>query len=225
MSSPDSSNVDLESALSDLLTRARLSSYLEVTPSLSGALELYEWNMRAAASILELTGMVEVVTRNALDRQLTRWAAGRGVPDWPDHAPLDPRGRQDLRAASDRAGRASALPSRGRVIAELSFGFWRYLVSSRYHASLWVPSLHRAFPSGPADLRARRREVEQRMRGLHVVRNRAAHHEPIHRRDLERDRTDAIDLLGWVDPVAATWAERTSSLRGVLEQRPRRPTE
>ncbi|WP_152999477.1 hypothetical protein [Curtobacterium citreum] len=71
VSSPDSSNIDLESALSDLLTRARLSSYLEVTPSLSGALELYERNMRAAASILEPTGLVEIVTRNALDRQLT----------------------------------------------------------------------------------------------------------------------------------------------------------
>ncbi|MCG7415770.1 hypothetical protein MHK74_14600 [Microbacterium aurum] len=35
-----------------------------------------------------------------------------------------------------------------RVIAELSRGFWRYLVESRYLTSLWVPSTHAAFAHG-----------------------------------------------------------------------------
>ncbi|MBM7476937.1 hypothetical protein [Curtobacterium herbarum] len=43
--------------------------------STRGALRLYEWNMRTAASVMELTGMVEVVCRNALDRELEAWSS------------------------------------------------------------------------------------------------------------------------------------------------------
>lgn len=56
----------------DCLTNERLSSYLKVMRhDVEQAFHLYEWNMRAAASILSLTSMAEVVVRNALDRELS----------------------------------------------------------------------------------------------------------------------------------------------------------
>ncbi len=65
--------------------------------------------------------------------------------------------RQAGRRQGCRAGGTRRVRDRhDRLVAELSFGFWRYLLSSRYHASLWVPDLHRAFPRGPAELRSRR---------------------------------------------------------------------
>lgn len=71
------------------------------------------------------------------------------VRDWFDVVPLDTRGKRDLRRARERAshnGRASEI--HGKVIAELTVGFWRCLVESRYLTSLWVPSTHRSFPGG-----------------------------------------------------------------------------
>jgi len=38
----------------------------------------------------------------------------------------------------------------GRVVAELSFGFWIGLVGKQYDHTLWVPHLHRAFPHAKA---------------------------------------------------------------------------
>ncbi|MFJ7289637.1 hypothetical protein ACIQUC_15085 [Curtobacterium sp. NPDC098951] len=187
----------------------------------TGALRLYEWNMRAAASVMELTGIVEVVARNALDRELRVWAAGRTRAPWFDVVPLDARGSADLDKARARASRNGRLVEvHGRVIAELTFGFWRYLVESRYHTSLWVPDLHRSFPYGPNNLRVRRSEVTRRLQQLHFVRNRAAHHEPIHARDLQRDHDYALELLGWISPHAESWARDTTSLRAVLRARP-----
>ncbi|GGK99989.1 hypothetical protein JOE58_002767 [Curtobacterium luteum] len=210
-----------EDVLERLLTAERLRSYAEVTGSSAGALRLSAWNMRAAASVMELAGVVEVVARNALDRELRAWAAARSGRPWFDVAPLDARGTADLAKARARAGRNARLDEvHGRVIAELTFGFWRYLVESRYHTSLWVPDLHRAFPHGPDNLRVRRSEVTRRLQQLHFVRNRAAHHEPIHARDLHRDHDYAIELLDWISPVAAEWAARTTSLRAVLATRP-----
>lgn len=204
-----------------LLTPERLSSYDRVTESPSRALRLYEWNMRASSSVLELTGIVEVVARNAMDRELRRWSERRhSSRSWFDHVPLDRQGSADLAKARLRAARHGGAEVHGRVLAELNFGFWRYLVESRYLTALWTPALHRAFPAGPADVLTRQRQVRARMQQLHFVRNRAAHHEPIHQRDLHRDRSDAIELLGWINPVAAEWATEVASLPAVLDARP-----
>jgi len=63
----------------------------------------------------------------------------------------------------------------GKVVAELSFGFWRFLLARRYTASLW-PALRPGFPYLPS---ADRRELEAPVTRLHQLRNRVAHHEPL----------------------------------------------
>lgn len=210
------------SKLLPLLTAERLGSYLRVSSSTEEAIRLYEWNMAAGASVMELTGIVEVVARNALDRELRHWAETKHPGSvWFDRVPLDPKGRADVIKARSRATRNGRRDEvHGRVIAELTLGFWRYLVESRYLTSLWIPATHSAFPHGNQDLRQRQREVKSILQQLHFVRNRAAHHEPIHTRDLARDFVLALKLLGWVSSDAAEWARTTSSLPDVLRRKP-----
>lgn len=198
----------------DLLTTDRLRSYLAACDQdLEQALHLYEWNLTAAAAVMQTTAMVEVIVRNALDRQLVVWASGRGTRSWLDTVPLDARGRADIGKARDRATNRGRTPLRhGKVVAELSFGFWRYLPAQRYHASLWVPALHAAFPGGDPDLRNRRRAVERHLADLMLVRNRSAHHEPIHRRDLTQDHASAVELTGWVHHEAGAWLADRSTI-------------
>lgn len=209
--------------LRDLITAERLESYfLETGNSTEDAFELYEWNMRASAAVMELTSMVEVIVRNALDRELCTWAAEKhGEVAWFSYVPLDSQGHKDLRKARDRATQWGKREERhGRVVAELSFGFWRYLVEQRYFASLWVPATHRAFGYADTNIRTRQRIVKQHMERLHFVRNRAAHHEPIHRRDLMRDFDVARELCAWVLPTAATWLEHRASLPEIVRLKP-----
>ncbi|MBA4607741.1 hypothetical protein H1W00_04555 [Aeromicrobium sp. Marseille-Q0843] len=218
-------SIDADEAWNDvriagLLTHERLSSYLAVTPDLGEAIRLYEWNVEASASLMATTGMVEVIVRNALDERLAEWAAARGKGPWFDLAPLDQRGRRDIVKARERASKRGREPVvHGKVVAELSFGFWRYLVARRYHASLWVPALHRAFPQGHADLRERRRQVEDRLTSLTIVRNRAAHHEPIHRRNLLSDLRAAKELASWGDVEAGAWVGAKSSVEWLVDRR------
>lgn len=206
----------------DLLTTDRLRSYLaSCDQDLSQALELYEWNLTASAAIMQTAAMVEVVVRNALDVQLVAWASGRHRRSWLDAIPLDSRGKADIDKARDRAtnyGRTAL--AHGKVVAELSLGFWRYLTAQRYHASLWVPALHAAFPGGSSDLRNRRREIERHLADLMLVRNRAAHHEPIHRRDLARDLDIAVELAGWVHAEAGCWISEKSAIPAAMASKP-----
>lgn len=62
--------------------------------------------------------------------------------------------------------------------------------------------------------------MARRLQQLHFVRNRAAHHEPIHARNLQRDHDFALELLGWISPHAAFWAADTTSIEAVLRARP-----
>lgn len=209
--------------LRDLLTNERLESYFRAPgDDLDRAFHLYEWNMQASAGVLLTTGMVEIIVRNAFDAQLRGWAHDRqpGRP-WFDLAPLDVHGQSDVAKARVRATTRGRHPEvHGKVIAELTFGFWRYLAASRYLTSLWVPAMHAAFPQGPADLRTRRREVERHLQQLMFVRNRAAHHEPIHHRDLRGDLDAATQLTGWISPDAASWVAAKSPLLQLIDSRP-----
>ena len=210
--------VDAQRLIS-LLTHERMESYLrECSQDPSGALALYDWNTSAAGSVLGVLGMAEVIVRNALDAQLQSHGRQQGWTDWLDEAPLDQRGREDVRNAKKRLSRRPVC-TRGMVIAELSFGFWRFLCASRYFTSMWVPAMHNAFPCGDANVRTRQQQVEGAMRELVIVRNRAAHHEPLHRRDLLVDLATAADLVGWVDPAAKTWLMQNEGITGVVRAR------
>lgn len=205
-----------------LITPERLGSYVASMGDMNGAIRLYEWNLAASGSAMELAALVEIIVRNALDRELQGWAGRKHPGDtWFDRVPLDGRGRSDLTKARARAtqnGRRAEV--HGRVLAELSLGFWRYLVESRYLTSLWIPATHAAFPNGPNDLRQRQREVKNRLQQIHFLRNRAAHHEPIHSRDLDHDLSCALELLGWISVEVSAWAERIVSLPDTIKLRP-----
>lgn len=219
------------------LTRDRLEPYVIASGGdLHAGFALYEWNIAAAASVLSTVAMAEVVVRNALDEHLRIWAATRsarsaGTQSWLDLAPLDDQGRKDVDRARQYAqrtttssrrsqGAAGVVSPHGKVVAELNLGFWRYLTASRYLTDLWIPALHDAFPGGPADQQARRAAVEDRLQRLLMVRNRAAHHEPIFRRNLRRDLDSAVEVTRWIDSDCAAWVAARSTITAILAARP-----
>jgi hypothetical protein len=204
------------------LTDERLISYDRVTGGRHAeTLILYEWNTAASAAFYASLQGFEVVLRNALDRELTRWHAARGRRghwyDDPDGV-LDVRRHRDIAEARDRIRVHRRPITPGRIVAELSLGFWRSLLSARYEHHLWIPALRHAFPG----LRPkRRREIAARVTRLHLLRNRLAHHEPIHQRDLAADYADLLFVVGAVCPRARAWVDQRSTVRLVLAQRPK----
>ncbi|MCL2594113.1 MAG: hypothetical protein FWD83_01115 [Promicromonosporaceae bacterium] len=211
-----------DESLRDLLTTARLRSYLRTSSGdLNAALRLYEWNADASSAVLVTVSMVEALARNAMDSALVAWADRRRLGDWFGAAPLDNKGYADIHKARERATGFGRRPEdHGKVVAELGLGFWRYLASKRYLTTLWTPALTAAFPHGPADPLQRLRAVEHRMAMLHHIRNRACHHEPIHRRDLVKDYREAVELASWVHPDGGAWVAERSMIPVLVASRP-----
>ncbi len=222
------STADVE-VLAVRLTAARLGSYLTAAnDDLARAIDLYDWNTSVSGALYEDLGRLEIVFRNTVDQALTAYGAERGwATPWYTRPSLFP-GRQGERALSDIAAarRRSTLRRRpevhGNVIAELNFGFWRFLCTPPYLTSLWVPALAAGFPNHPSagDARAVRASIADRMQQLHFLRNRIAHHEPIHHRPLARDVAALLDVGGWMCEQTRRWIEQNSRTTDVLTRRP-----
>ncbi|MGH3544439.1 MAG: hypothetical protein ACRDPW_00670 [Mycobacteriales bacterium] len=201
----------------------RLAPYRSVVADardpLAAALALYGRSAVVSGQFWALLGYVEVIVRNALHDQLTaRSAADFGEPRWyldPDRV-LSGQARSHIAAARVRVAVSGKSESPGRVVAELSFGLWRFLLAARYERSLWRTCLHRAFPG-----QGRRKAVHAKIAVLHELRNRIAHHEPIHNRPLGQLYNDALTVAGWICPTTRDWL-RQQQLVPSLDRRVRK---
>jgi hypothetical protein len=184
------------------------------------ALRLYEWNSAVSGALYETLGHVEVVLRNALHQALSEHHAASGRPgSWFDDPArlLTQRMRDDVGLARERLAARRVPVTPGRVVAELTFGFWRFLLAKQYEHTLWIPALSHAFPL----LRpSRRTAISRRVDRLNALRNRIAHHEPIHRRRLDLDHRDVLFVARAVCDDTARWIERTSRVDLTLALRP-----
>lgn len=174
-----------------------------------------------------------MILRNALDEQLCGWNSlqrdrrtGRPHPRaWL----LDPARLlqrlvgDDIRKATRRA--QSALRGAGRppghpdILAQLSFGTWRFLLPDndpgRQH--LWHKALAAAFPSlagSPADL-------VDHIDNIYRLRNRVAHLEPLLSSGMVGDRFARMrTVLPAIDPALETWFVSRQRVTAMLKTKP-----
>lgn len=193
----------------------RLAPYLTACArDHAAAVRLYCWNVEASAALLGAFAVLEVGIRNTMHDQLS---AHWGRADWWTKAPL---GSKETDEIADVTGfldrkRGSGNWSAGHVVAELRVSFWEGLLVNRYHAALWLPALRFAFPQ----YSGRRGALRERLERLRLLRNRAAHHEPIHARDLMIDHQYMCDLAGFVASDLRTWIASHSRLPSVVNTR------
>lgn len=202
-----------------LLSEERMSTYLAAAKgNFDDAFTLYSRNIQIAATLQGMTAMVEVVARNAIDQALTKWSARKHpCTDWFDLDILDGRAQKDIATARQRVHRSGKPETHSKVLAELSFGFWRFLTSKRYLTSLWTPALQHAFPNGHKDIWTRQKQVAALLTDMNFIRNRAAHLEPVFKRNLKKDFENAHRLLCWIDPNAAAWLKENATIVQLLD--------
>jgi hypothetical protein len=205
----------LQAELLRCLSQPRLGTYQTACGNdFDRALELYVWNGQAAAAFLESMHFLEVALRNVLNDALTStWS-----PTWYKDAgvPLNPGARNKIRDAISRATDDGAIPEiPGRVVAELTFGFWWSLLAVGYDRTLWPRALKAAFPAS-----ARRGRLHTSLDQMRLLRNRCAHHEPIFVRDLALDWSTLLRTTGVISPAFRAWVQSVSRVPAVLAAKP-----
>jgi len=200
-----------------LMSTPRMRRYItRCHPDPSAALELYRWNAGISSGFWETMSHLEVALRNVLTERLGARHSARERPgSWLDNldGELDSRAAREIQAARGRVAVKRKMASDGQTIAELSFGFWRFLLANQYSTTLW-PDLASGFTHAP---NRSRHTVEQPIRRLHEFRNRIAHHEPIWNKDLSARYSDILDVLGYIDPELRIWAMEACRVPDILK--------
>jgi hypothetical protein len=210
------------------LSAPRFATYLQAACNdPRRALDLYEWNAQLSAAVLRDLAHIEIGLRNAYDDALsqhwpgrTHWARSPGQIFAPltrtrngRRVDINARMRDHLEAACRRVS-PTAPP--GKIVAELPLGFWRYLSSAAHEKTLWVRYLYHAFPPGTD----RKADVDDRVRQLHALRNRVAHHEPLLSENIRSHIAAGQALAHMLIPSLAQHIASTSSVLHVVSQRP-----
>jgi hypothetical protein len=139
---------DVEAAMST----DRLSVYqAAVDGDVARAIDLYCWNVAIGSAFFGPIGVLEVVLRNALDRQLAL-AFTEPWYDDPAFLTIDPKIGTRIQIAKDELTKRRSALTRPRLVAQLSFGFWVNLLrpgpNGAYVPAIWGPALSKAFPVG-----------------------------------------------------------------------------
>ena len=162
------------------------------------------------------------------------------VLSWLDAKPsvLDEREQQSIADAKKKLRRENARRrfddlelTPGRLVAELSFGFWTALFDARYDANgsaphqLWPSLAADIFPGMPRTLRTRS-NMSRYLNQIRDLRNRISHHEPIWDTGpdgltLRRRYDDLMTFLRWIDAPCWELAKRLDRFIPRHDARPR----
>ena len=191
-------------AIENALSSARLTKYIGWSGGeLYRAVRLYERNTAVSEGMYGVIQGLEVALRNSFHDCLCSFAASE---DWYDHLHFEPWEFDSIQRAKASAAKDSGLAKPGKVVAELTFGFWVGLTTAIYEKRLWVPCLHKAFPFK----RVNRKQLYTHLDDLRRLRNRIAHHEPILDRPLERSYSEVLEVLRWISPAVSEWIDATN---------------
>lgn len=185
------------------LPKERLSSFKRSPQaSLESQLDCYFWNLELTESLYPSLSLLEVALRNQLHGVISQ----AFEPNWYETI-LQPFELKKVEEAKDAIVRERKELKEGRIIAELSFGFWTGLFKSRYEQVLWPKLTKEVFPYAPKREQYRKTLFE-RLERIRHLRNRAFHHEPLWKGigfnrlsyPLDILHQEIQELLQWMSP-------------------------
>jgi hypothetical protein len=194
-------------ALREAISPARLTTYeRRAHGNARRALDLYVWNVNAAAALYTILQVNEIALRNAVNRALisqfgVQWPYSTGfLRTLPRHE------RDTLEGGRSRLERnlRVAHASTGDVVAAQTYGFWVLLLTARFQGRIWQQEFASSFPGAPPQVT--RSVVHDRAEEIRRLRNRIAHHEPLLNHDLLGAYQRAASMVRWVSPVMSEWA-------------------
>ncbi len=147
------------------------------------AMTLYRRNLQLSQELFTVISCFEITLRNAIDKQCTISLGS----DWLRNAANTGGVFDNYNCRSTKANIADALSNlhahytHNKLVAELGFGFWRYMFAShQFNATGRV--LLPIFPARPTSTPAiqyNHTYVFNQLAQINKIRNRIAHHEPI----------------------------------------------
>jgi hypothetical protein len=212
--------VSLVRALEDTVSRERLEAYRPVGAGDLDMVVNYFWNIELSEALYPSLQAFEIALRNRVHGAL---AEHFGTEHWFDHGILLDWQEETLQEAKRELTLHRKPHEPGRIVAELSFGFWSSMFNSPYEEPIWYSdgavALERVFPHVPRAIRTRRK-ISRRIERIRRLRNRVFHYEPIwNKQDLGQRHQQIIEALHWISPEKGRMVALSDRFEAVLDGR------
>ncbi len=192
-----------------IISQERLQPYKNHhSGDIDKAIAHYKANILISESFYPLISILEVGLRNSIDRQLIRRFGDDKWYEDIEFIRIVSKYQID-RISEARANIQSSKKeiTTGRIISELTFGFWTSLLDTKFEMTLWK-NLRFAFPNCPKEER-KRRIISAKLNRIRKFRNRIFHHESIswNMEVLSIYKQDIIEGINWLDKDLLNWID------------------
>lgn len=198
MSLTSSINHNFYQSIETHLSAERLMAYGQDGADELTILSRYHLNVALSEALYPALQTAEVALRNSIHSQLakrekrTDWYQSMNLPNWQS---------QQVASARVNLNKSHKPITPGRIIAELTFGFWVSFLTNAHIKSGVAYSLSKeCFPHAKKSDRAFH-NISPKWQKVRKLRNRIFHHERIlHWSDLDQQHQDILELIHWMNP-------------------------
>lgn len=204
-----------------IISPERLKPYLKChSDNFEKAVEHYKANIEISEAFYSLLAILEIAFRNNFDSQFKRQFNDENWFENPVFIKIASRFQIDrVSEARTNILREKKIITSGKIIAELSFGFWTSLLDTKFERTLWK-NLRLAFPNCPKAIR-KRKTMSSKFNGIRKLRNRIFHHESVtwNMNVILNYRDEIIEGIDWLDKDLLNWSSDLFRLDKVIKKR------
>ena len=206
--------------LERIISKERIEPYLRHHKNdLEKAIAHYKSNILISEAFYPLLSILEIGLRNSIDFQLAHRFNDK---NWfENHEFIKIASRFQIDRIAD--ARTSILSEKkeitsGRIISELSFGFWTSLFDTKFEMIHWK-NLRLAFPNCPKDIR-KRKTMSSKFNGIRKLRNRIFHHEAItwNLDVIESYKNEIMEGIAWLNNDLLNWLDELNHIDKVIDK-------
>jgi hypothetical protein len=179
----------------------------------------YKGNILISESFYPLLSVLEIGLRNSIDYQLTKRFNDRRWYENMEFIKIASRFQIDrISDAKSNILSEKKEITPGRIISELSFGFWTSLFDVKFEMTLWK-SLRLSFPNCPKQIR-QRKTMSSKFNSIRKLRNRIFHHEAIswNLGVLDRFRLELEEGIEWLDKDLMCWIGELNQIEDTISR-------
>ena len=192
-------------SLQNSISEERLAVYRADGVDDTTAIARYIWNIALCKSLYPLINIFEVSLRNGIDKALENYF---NQSDWNNVIQLQQSEIMMINDALLKIKKHGKKYSHGRLVAELTLGFWVALMGRKYNTQGFQFAVIKSCLHGCPPAQKTSAAIQKNLTEIRFLRNRIAHHERIaHWKDLKLKHDLIMDFIKWLNPDMYTIAK------------------